>query len=92
MKRIWKIFKWTIAGIGAFILAVILVVVLFTGPIAKYFIEHKSEKFTGRIILIVQFDSTVAIIVNGEGSVWQEQEGARDRRGLRRPAAVRSGE
>jgi len=52
MKRIWTILKWTAAGIATLILLVILVGVLFTGPIAKYIIEHKSEKYTGRIILM----------------------------------------
>ncbi|MCX6246296.1 MAG: DUF748 domain-containing protein [Bacteroidetes bacterium] len=52
MKRIWKIFKWTAAGIGALIILLVVILVLFTGPIAKYIIEHNSEKFTGRIIRI----------------------------------------
>ena len=52
MKTIWKILKWTVAGIAALIFLVFIAVVLFTGPIAKYIIEHKSEKYTGRIILI----------------------------------------
>jgi hypothetical protein len=52
MKTVWKIIKWLAVGVGTIILLVVLALVLFTGPIAKYVIEHKSEQYTGRVILL----------------------------------------
>jgi len=67
MKKMWKILKWTAAGLAALILFVLLTIVFFTGPIAKYIIEHNSEKYTGRIILM---DKLKINIFNGKVNAY----------------------
>jgi hypothetical protein len=46
MKKLLKILGWILAVI----VGLIVVVIVFLGPIAKYVIEHNSEAWTGRVI------------------------------------------
>ncbi len=55
MKRLFKILLWLL-GI---ILALLLAVVIFISPIAKYLIEKNSEKYTGRVIRMAQFNINI---------------------------------
>ena len=48
MNKFLKILGW----IAATIVALVLVLILFISPIAKYIIEHKSEAWTGRIVRV----------------------------------------
>ncbi|MCX6244597.1 MAG: DUF748 domain-containing protein [Bacteroidetes bacterium] len=46
MKKLLKILRWILIVVAC----LVLLVILFLGPIAKYIIEHKSEAWTGRVI------------------------------------------
>jgi len=50
--KVLKILLKIFLGILAFIFLIIIMVVMFLGPIGKYVIEHKSEQYTGRIIKV----------------------------------------
>jgi hypothetical protein len=67
MKRLWKILKWTLAGILALLILTVLIIVLFAGPIAKSIIEHNSEKYTGRVILM---DKLKINVFNGKVNAY----------------------
>jgi len=67
MKKMRKILKWTAAGIMALIVFMLLILVLFTGPIAKYIIEHNGEKYTGRVI---RMDKLKINVFNGKVNAY----------------------
>jgi hypothetical protein len=63
LKKFLKILGWILVVI----VTLILVVIIFLGPIVKYIIERKGETWTGRVILV---DKLRVNILNGKVNAY----------------------